>query len=67
MPMMITDGQRSYIKELLVKAEASITEYTSNKLEDLDCREAANIIADLKSKLYRKRLQRTLCRRQQRY
>lgn len=63
--MMITDGQKSHIKELLERAEADLADYTPKELEQLTCREAANIIDDLKSELFNQRLKQRLYAREQ--
>lgn len=57
MPMMITEGQKSYLKEILEQMDVDLADYTEKELDELTCRDADAILADLKAErvLRRKR------------
>lgn len=64
MPLMITDGQKNYINELLERADADLADYTGKELEKLTCREASEIIDSLNDEIRaRKRQQQSYYRR----
>lgn len=60
MAMGITDGQKSYIKELLERLNGDLADYTNKELEDLTCREASEIIDYIKDELRALRMQQAL-------
>ncbi len=49
--MGITDGQKSYIKELLERTGADLADFTGKELERLSYREASEIIDSLQDEL----------------
>ena len=63
MSIMIFDGQKSYIREMLEKTETDLADYTGKELDKLTCREASDIIEELKDTLRAKRFQQEMERR----
>jgi len=49
MPIMIFDGQKSCIEELLTKLKANLADWTDKQMNELTCREADQLIAELKA------------------
>ncbi len=55
MSFMITDGQKSYMQELIDQLQVDLADYTEKEANELTCREAADIIDDLKAERFARR------------